>query len=64
LQPERGFGKIWRDQLGGPAAAIGWALQPEQGKDLTWQAFQGGWVLEMEGMAPFIVFQEGRWENP
>ena len=30
LQPKRGFGVVWCD-LGGPAAAIGWALEEEAG---------------------------------
>ena len=27
--PVRGFGLVWREQLGGPGAAIGWAAEPE-----------------------------------
>ena len=30
LQPVRGFGKVWREQLGGPNAATGWATRPEE----------------------------------
>lgn len=32
MEPQRGFGQLWR-KLGGPNAAIGWALSPEQGSD-------------------------------
>ena len=61
LQPIRGFGKVWRELLGGPAAAIGWALAPEGGRQTVWQSFEHGWAFEPEGVAPFVVFADGRW---
>ncbi|MBC7223911.1 MAG: exo-alpha-sialidase, partial [Anaerolineae bacterium] len=63
LQPIRGFGKVWRELLGGPAAAVGWALAPEEGRQTIWQPFQGGWVFEPEGIQPLVVFADGRWSQ-
>lgn len=32
-EPRFGFGKLWREQLGGPNSKIGWALADEKGSD-------------------------------
>ena len=42
IQPKRGFGKVWREQLGGPNAAIGWATEMEGEIAGHFQRFQGG----------------------
>ena len=39
LQPVRGFGLVWRAQSG-VRGALGWALAPENGQELTWQDAQ------------------------
>lgn len=39
LEPERGFGLVWREQLGGPDAPLGWALQREAGVEIAVQEF-------------------------
>jgi hypothetical protein len=39
LQPVRGFGLVWREQPG-VRNALGWALAPETGRELTWQDAQ------------------------
>ncbi len=31
MQPVRGFGKVWREILGGPGAFVGWGTAPEVG---------------------------------
>lgn len=44
-QPKRGFGLIWREQLGGPKSAIGWALMEEEGLCAVIQPFEKGFML-------------------
>ncbi|MCA9988687.1 MAG: hypothetical protein KDE59_30480 [Anaerolineales bacterium] len=39
FQPVRGFGLVWREQPG-VKNALGWALAPETGQELTWQDAQ------------------------
>jgi hypothetical protein len=41
-QPKRGFGLVWREQLGGPESAIGWALMEEEGLCAAIQPFEKG----------------------
>lgn len=41
-QPKRGFGLIWREQLGGPKSNIGWALMEEEGLCAVIQPFEKG----------------------
>jgi hypothetical protein len=70
VQPQRGFGKVWREQLGGPEAAIGWALANERAVDGWRQHFDGGMLIwtdaEQEG-APgpgtaYLLYGDGTWE--
>jgi hypothetical protein len=42
VQPKRGFGLIWREQLGGPKSDIGWALMEEEGLCAVIQPFEKG----------------------
>ena len=42
VQPKRGFGLIWREQLGGPRSDIGWALMEEEGLCAVVQSFEKG----------------------
>jgi hypothetical protein len=46
-QPIRGFGQLWREQLGGPAAAIGWAVEAETGYQATVQALANGLMVTL-----------------
>ncbi len=48
-QPGRGFGKVWREMLGGPKAALGWALEKEQGVEGQATAWDHGTVLRFGG---------------
>jgi len=60
-EPIRGFGKLWRTQLGGPAGRFGWGTEPERGFDGTVQAFQKGLMLENERKEIFVLFNTGTW---
>ncbi len=62
LQPVRGFGKVWREQLGGPGASTGWALVEEQGYELLAQPFAGGQVLSGPWGEVYVLFADSTWE--
>ena len=62
-QPVRGFGLVWREQLGGPNAAIGWAVEPEQGITGTARAWDGGLVVRAGGEL-FVLLNSGAWRQP
>jgi hypothetical protein len=57
----RGFGKLWREQLGGPTGVFGWGLEPERGFTGTVQAFEKGLMLENERKEIFVLFNTGNW---
>jgi photosystem II stability/assembly factor-like uncharacterized protein len=70
LQPQRGFGKVWRDQLGGPESVIGWALEGERPVDGWRQRFERGLLLwtdtvngdsSQTGIA-YLLYEDGVWE--
>jgi hypothetical protein len=62
-QPVRGFGKVWREQLGGPQAEVGWGLGPEQGYEMLAQSFGGGQMF-LEAMGEvFVLYADGTWER-
>jgi len=63
-QPIRGFGQVWREQLGGPRSAIGWAVEPEQGYDGGHQQYSTGLLLAGPGGQVFVLFADGHWEGP
>ena len=44
-EPIRGFGRLWREELGGPDASVGWALGPEYGYVGSMQPFEHGLML-------------------
>jgi DNA-binding beta-propeller fold protein YncE len=60
-QPVRGFGKLWREQLGGANAAIGWALQGEIGFGGVWQTCELGLLLTDEKGDIYTLRSDGRW---
>ena len=45
VQPKRGFGLLWREQLGGPKSDIGWALMEEEGLCAVVQPFEKGFMF-------------------
>jgi photosystem II stability/assembly factor-like uncharacterized protein len=61
VQPVRGFGVAWREQLGGPQASIGWATAPEEGVPGTIQPYQGGTVLRLGDEQLLLVDNGRRW---
>jgi hypothetical protein len=62
-QPVHGFGKVWREQLGGASAAIGWATRPETALDAVIQAFNDGLLLKGEAGALYVLYDDGTWET-
>jgi photosystem II stability/assembly factor-like uncharacterized protein len=62
LQPRRGFGKVWREELGGPASQIGWAREEERGFTGVVQAFDGGTILWSDLDTAYILYADGNWE--
>jgi hypothetical protein len=76
VQPQRGFGKVWRESLGGPQAAIGWALEGERLVSGWRQEFDHGLLVwtdtpaadgkdqadkESSGTA-YLLYEDGTWE--
>ncbi len=63
-EPIRGFGKIWRDHLGGPSASIGWALEHEYvAPNLTVQDFEKGIIFWEDQVGNRLFLFSGRWEQ-
>ncbi len=69
-QPQRGFGKVWREQLGGPQAAIGWALEEERLVHGWRQRFEKGLLVwtdtipngaDRAGTA-YLLYDDGTWQ--
>ncbi len=69
-QPQRGFGKVWREHLGGPEAATGWALANERAVDGWRQLFDGGLLIwtdtgQQGASGPgtaYLLYSDGTWE--
>ena len=61
LQPERGFGKVWREQPE-VRARIGWALAPETPADVQVHPFERGVMLRL-GVAAYALAgeEQGTW---
>ena len=68
-QPQRGFGKVWREALGGPEAAIGWALEGERPVSGWRQRFDRGLLIwtdavlagEGEPGTAYLLYEDGTW---
>jgi len=61
IQPKRGFGKVWREQLGGPDAAIGWATETEGEIGGHFQRFERGLMLCNRDGTLFVLRDDGTW---
>jgi len=59
-QPIRGFGRVWRENLGGAKAPIGWAQEKEQGQTAQIQEWDYGIVLRFGG-EDIILLDRGAW---
>jgi hypothetical protein len=60
-QPIRGFGRLWREQLGGSEAAIGWATLPEGAANGSTQQWEHGRLFSFGLPERFLLFDDGRW---
>lgn len=60
-QPVRGFGKVWREQLGGSTAAVGWAIEPEAGVQGQAQDWDHGTVIRFGGEV-IVLLDRGEWK--
>lgn len=54
LQPERGFGKVWRANPD-VQEAIGWATQKEQGVTATVQEYERGRMVRVSGQVLILI---------
>jgi hypothetical protein len=55
LEPERGFGKVWREGTGAHVRdRLGWAISPEQAGAGSRQSFRGGQMVFVPG--PRVIF--------
>lgn len=61
-EPVRGFGLVWREHLGGPEAAIGWAVEEEQGGDTVIQDFERGVILKIAETIYLLYHDTMTWE--
>jgi hypothetical protein len=66
-EPRRGFGQVWRDELGGPDSEIGWATYHEQGfPGDRWVDCEHGMMLwsgqwgDLWGI--FVLYDDGTWQ--
>lgn len=62
-QPVRGFGKVWREQLGRPQAEVGWALERERGYEMLVQPFDGGQMFAGAEGEVFVLYTDETWES-
>ena len=61
IEPRRGFGKVWREQLGGAHAAIGFATGGEQGMTGQLQPCERGTLIRNERGEVRVLLSNGRW---
>jgi DNA-binding beta-propeller fold protein YncE len=62
VEPRRGFGKVWRDQLGGPKSRIGWATEEERGYAGLAQGFEHGTLLRDLDGTVYALYADKTWE--
>jgi hypothetical protein len=57
--PKRGFGKVWRNQLGGATSPLGWALEDERGAEGQAQSFERGVVVRSDTLGMRVLHEGG-----
>jgi len=63
-EPIRGFGKVWREKLGGPwAGEFGWAIEPERGFVGMVQTFERGLMFWSDRRWVYVLYNTGMWER-
>ncbi len=64
-EPQRGFGKVWREQLGGEKAKIGWATTRQEAPiKLQIQVFDHGFAFIIDDGKDFkILFFDNKWAD-
>jgi hypothetical protein len=64
-EPQRGFGKVWREQLDADKAQIGWATdRQESAIKMRIQNFDHGFALNIDdGEDLKILFFDNRWAD-
>jgi tRNA A-37 threonylcarbamoyl transferase component Bud32 len=60
--PIRGFGKVWCEQLGGPDADIGWAVNDERAYNAHWQSFERGLMWQGREGYIYALCHDGSWQ--
>ncbi len=60
-EPVRGFGLVWREQLGGPRSQIGWATAPESLSRAEVQSFDRGLAYRGQGGDIKVFTSDGKW---
>ena len=60
-EPVRGFGKVWREQLGGPSARLGWATTYERRVWAAVQSFERGLILRTDAGRVYVLRNNGTW---
>lgn len=61
IEPKRGFGLVWREQLGGESATIGWGLEKEVGHEIAIQEFGDDMVI-VANERVYWLFANGTWQ--
>lgn len=61
IEPKRGFGLVWRNELGGPDATIGWGLVEEAAQEVAVQSFGDDTALASNGQV-FWLSGNGTWK--
>ncbi len=65
-QPERGFGKVWREWLGGADSTnawVGWATKVEHGLTMLAQECAGALLLKGENNLVYVLYTDGTWQT-
>jgi len=60
-EPIRGFGKVWRNYLGGPTGQLWWATEQERGFYGVAQSFDRGLMLWSDRKVIFVLYNSGVW---